>query len=211
VEQFRETILSVLCGLFGGQLPPTNSQPHATAFAAVLAYQIGSPSAANQPVLIGAPHSKEKTPKILAKCSIPYEHREWIVDFYVADRRSTTVELPLLACESEVHKAHGVDYDFSFNSKGPRNGFVWDFRKLLHFRAPKLLFVARVSKGDPDYSRLSTLKCTLRQCAQDYSSVWSSHAELYVVLLPGGQTEQNHASFALSSGGALSKFHPLFP
>ncbi len=60
---------------------------------------------------------------------IQFTNREFLVDFLVAQKASETKLVPLVACESEMQN-HATGYRICRES-----GYVWDFVKLLHFRA----------------------------------------------------------------------------
>jgi hypothetical protein len=202
MQVLRGAIQGRLNGMFGGALPPPSYQPYGTALAMAVAGDIGAVGGPR--VLLAAPHDQE-TSTLLGQHGVGYEHREWLADFTVWDR-STPVEMPIRACESEVHPSHGVDYNFELwpGTNNPKNGYVWDFRKLLFVSAPSLLFVARVNKEQGDggqFARLLRLKHTIAACATDYAAVWAGRT-LRIVLLPNGAREADWTILGVSLGNA---------
>ena len=195
---------------FGGKLPPA-SQPDTTGFSAILALRL-APSNYKETKLIGAPHSK-KTHNLLHGRKVEWTHREWMVDFYVVHQKSSTFDEPLIACESEAWTGFDVEFTFDFinQKKGKKtvceakNGYLWDFRKLLHFRAPHLLFVARVNRPE---DRLPKLEKTLASCAKEYAAVWND-SQLSVVLLPSGHTKKELTRIGTAWDGASLQFENL--
>ena len=190
---FRSSVHGVLKQLFDGSLPETGEQPQATALAMALTLDLAR-IGGSEPTLVGAPHSP-KTKHMLDDAGLRYEHREHMVDFVAVSRLRANIDLPVVACESEVNPTHGVGYAFDLSpwNRRPMNGYVWDFRKLLHFRAPRLVFVARVNKGRNDQEdRIATLEQTLADCAADHATVWGG-SRLDVLLLPNGQRETSLA------------------
>jgi len=210
IDQLRQSINTILDQRCPGKLPDAN-QPVTTCFSMNLAWELGKKSA-NDPLLTGAPHSP-KTKDLAKEWGIDYVPREFLVDFCVLEQASSTRHVPLLGCESEAHKGHGVEYTFEVNpdTNNPVNGYVWDFRKLLHFRAPKLLFVARLrnARGDAPGTRMDRLIETLRACAKEYADVWRGSL-LYIVLLPPGNRKSDRILIGYGAGGSLH-FEPLTP
>jgi hypothetical protein len=217
VQTLRQSLKYRLAAMFNGQLPPAGFQPHGTALAMALAHDLGGVPGNPARFLSGAPHDAA-TRKLLSRHGVDYRHREWLLDFVVFEPHGMLVEIPVLACESEVHPAHGVEYSFDCwpDSNSPKNGFVWDFRKLLFVAAPQLLFIARVNKeqGDGKFSRLLRLKKTITACALDYAAAWSGRT-LRAVLLPNGATEGDWALLGVSGEGGAVHWewlnHPLEP
>jgi hypothetical protein len=187
MNQLKVAIARCLDTMFGGLLP--DGQPSGTALAAALTLEL-APADATSRVLYGAPKmaANKIVKDLLAAHTIAFEPREWIVDFVVMDRRSSTLHIPLVACESEMHSDHGTGYGFETCEYGGKkcleNGYVWDFCKLLHFPAPRLLFTARL----PD-SKMLALENSLRECAREYCDLWSARC-LNAVLFPSGKTRR---------------------
>ena len=205
MDELRSAVRRVLNRAFAGSLP--DNQPQVTAFSMLLALEFGGRFTSTSPVLVGAP-KKEKTKQIIQSQDMRYEHMERMVDFLLVDRQSETLDLPVLTCESEACGDHSPYYGFSLapNWKGklePANGYVWDFRKMLHFRAPHLLFVGRAVKNRHD-----KLKETLVQCAREYRTVWTG-SHLHVVLLPCGRTERRRVQLGKAFGDQELTFKPL--
>ena len=124
---------------------------------------------------------RKECTKLIAKHSVTVMKIEWMVDFLVVDQESATKRIPLIACESEMHPNHGCGYSFDPYDKDPKyhkDDYVWDFCKLLHFNAPYLLFIARLSDRN-----FVTLEESLNQCAREYRELWQN-SRLRIVLLP---------------------------
>lgn len=136
MEQLRMAVREVSRKMFGGKLP--RSQKQGTAFGMALAWEL-RPALAEKLVLYGKPR-KDETKELVAKQGISYVDKEVLVDFVVARQESETKIVPLVGCESEMHTNHGVG--FSLDDK---NGYTFDFWKLLMFQAPLLLFAACVN------------------------------------------------------------------
>jgi hypothetical protein len=189
-----------------GRLPW--DQPEATALAmsltwkTALAVRRATSRTVDGVVLHGAPKT-EKTKSILERCGITYLHTEFMVDFCAFESTSPTVLKPIVACESEAHSDHGCSYTLdAWNS-----GYVWDFRKLLHFKSPRLLYVARTNKC---HMQFPVLEQTLRACAADYAATWDD-AQLSVVLLPSGSTQLSLVRIGFAAHGDELRFCDLIP
>jgi hypothetical protein len=189
-----------------------SGQPDATAFAMLLTCRLACLQPTENHLLVGAPKSKQSLPLIkhfIRQLRIKPAPMELMVDFLVARCETDTRQIPITACESEVHQSFGVDYNFDkMKGKQPRNGYVWDFRKLLFFQAERRLFIARFNKP---LQQLSTLKKTLQDCARDYRRFWNN-SELFIVLLPSGKTQkEDFASIAVGRNADGLTFENVFP
>ncbi len=195
MDEFQGAVAGWLDRMFEGNLP--YDQPSATAFAGALTFSLAT-SNADSPVLYCAPKTAA-TRELLATHEVPFTAREWLVDFVVVDKESATKRIPLVACESEMHANHGVGYSFDIWDDGyPKDGYVWDFCKLLHFPAPHLLFAARLP-----VSRFEELEASLRRCAQEYRELWLTR-RVSVVLLPSGTKRRSRVRLGRAvNGGEL--------
>jgi hypothetical protein len=188
-----------------------NGQPQATALSVLLMCELAHKMGCGQReklILTGSPHSKDTKSCVepfAAKYNIDWVDREFIIDFFLERRGYELILEPLVACESEVHGGHGVDYNFNFDFKSSRhrkdpvNGYVWDFRKLLLFPAPNLMFIARVNRFDKQMSKLQE---TLKACAHDYKHFWCGR-KLLIVLLPTAKRQKEHACVGIGLDGEL--------
>jgi hypothetical protein len=199
MNALRKTVSHWLDTMFVGLLP--DDQPSGTALAAALTLSF-TPGNSKSCILYGAPKTA-KTRDLLAAHGIKFEPREWIVDFVVLDCRTATCRMPVVACESEMHTNHGAGYSFGFCGEYPESGYAWDFCKLLHFPAPRLLFAARLSA-----SRIATLEQSLRQCAMEYRRLWAKR-RLSVVLFPSGQTQRSLVRIGEASTHSELRFEDL--
>jgi hypothetical protein len=102
------------------------------------------------------------------------------VDFVAGDLRAPADLRMLVGCESEMCDDHGTGY-----SLDDENGYTKDFRQLLRFPAPTILFVARVRT-----ERLSSLEPSLASCAKEFHSEWVPK-RLFMVLLPSASTRRD--------------------
>lgn len=202
MNDISAAIINWLDRMFDGCLPGGNDQPSATAFAGALTFSL-APSTTCTPILYCAPHSP-LTKHLLADHLISFVSQEWLVDFVVVEQESATKRLPLIACESEMHPSHGVGYSFDIVRDGggnvyPKDGYVWDFCKLLHFPAPHLLFAAQL----PDVY-MGRLEDSLRACAREYRSFWENR-RLTIVLLPSATRRRSR--IRLGAGNAAGELH----
>jgi hypothetical protein len=141
------------------------------------------------------------------------EPREWMVDFYLADQRSEVVYLPVLACESAVHAPTAAGPDPGEAANYRVHDSARSFLRLLHFRAPHLLYVARPGKeraAPAEAARwVQETERLLRRCAADYRSLWHGVC-LYVMLLPASWREPGRVRVGAGRDGVLD-FEPLSP
>jgi len=199
MNDLRDKVNSLLGHLFGGNLP--EDQPETTAFSMILAYELCRSSTNAKLKLFAAP-KKSKTKDIVTKYGLSYEHRERDrIDILVFDSSDTVT----LACESEAFPRHFTGSDpFPINERtgNPRNGYIWDFHKLLKFSAPRLLFVARVgtTKGGKHHwsVRLRRLEQSLAAYALENASDWAQ-SRLDIILLP----EERHLKREVRLGAGL--------
>ena len=140
MNDLSEKLADLLDRICGGRLP--DNRVDATALAGLLAFSL-APATARLRVLYCSPKKEEST-KLIAEHGVPIRKIEWMVDFSVVDEESTTRRISLIACESpEMHPNHGCGYSFDFDDKNlkyHKDDYVWDFCKLLHFKAPHLSF-----------------------------------------------------------------------
>jgi hypothetical protein len=114
----------------------------------------------------------------------------FLADVFVERQESKNVrDRPLLAAEIEAAPDHVIGLDAT------DRGYLWDFYKLVHVRAPKLLFVACTTK-----SRLEELSNAIVIAARATRSIRNPDDELAVILLPAGATEAQHVRMGVSRG-----------
>jgi hypothetical protein len=192
MEELRTTVRNILDTRFCGSPPP--SQIQGTAFAAALTLSL-APVNVRGALLFGNPRTTVQ--QILNDWGIEYEPEEFLVDFTLISFPTPTRLTPVLGCESEMYPGHGVEY--SFNREGPcrANGYVFDFRKLLMFQAPSLLFAARLVPN-----RIARLERTLDQCAKEYCSEWRGR-RIHVVLMPSSRWEEYDVRIGTDDGHEL--------
>jgi hypothetical protein len=153
-------------------------------------------------VLYGSPKKKE-TRDALSRWGVDYKPGEFLSDYTLGHNRGTIFEL-LIACESEVHPSHGVGSTYQTHPTGePRNGYIWDLRKLLHCPAPNLLFVAWLSDR-----KFALLRESIEHAARDYFRVWRDKA-LGIVLVPTASTRRGQTLIGLSRDGMEPRFAPI--
>lgn len=209
MDKLRQAVKASMVDLFEKERLPKD-QPETTAFGMMLTAKLGLPEATHQPIIYGSPHSSS-TRELLLRRGLQFEPRERMVDFVLVDRETKTFERPLLACETEAYTGWKTDYTFEFEVKNwkkkerwPINGYVWDFWKLLHFKCPSQLLVARCPKG-----QMERLKVTLSSCASEYQGAWAD-ALLEIVLLPAGGSEKNYVLLGMGRNGGTIRFEPLY-
>ncbi len=211
MDNLRQAVKESIVDLFDKERLPT-SQPETTAFSMMLTARLGLAEVRNEAIIYGSPHSSI-TRELLRKRGLRFEPVERMVDFVVVDRETKTFERPVLACETEAFTGWKTDYTFELETKDtwkdkarwPVNGYVWDFWKLLHFRSPHLLLVARCRK-----KQMEALRATLLLCASEYRSIWKD-ARLEIVLLPAGGTEKDYVTLGMASNGGMIRFEAFTP
>jgi len=145
---------------------------------------------------------------VVADANMEWERREWMIDFVVEVRETDTFSRPLIGCESEAWNSYDVGHGFEAQVGGqPRNGYLWDFKKLIFFQAPRLLFVARVNKPE---AQLPELQQSLAQCAIEHAEYWPKR-EVFLCLLPSGKTQKRFAGIAVWRDQTPTPFEPLYP
>ncbi|AMV24213.1 hypothetical protein VT84_07435 [Gemmata sp. SH-PL17] len=192
VEQLRKTVNATLDARFGGGLPW--NQNTGTAFAIDLAARL-APEVAN-PVLYGRPRAGARA--LIAEWGLSFVPGEMFVDFVLGDLRSPTALRVLVGCESEMHENHGTGY-----SLDDENGYTKDFRQLLRFPAPTLLFAARVRT-----ERLPGLEVSLAACAKDFYEEWSTKRVL-LVLIPSASRRLDLVRLGIGEIEGAVRFVPF--
>lgn len=195
MAEFRTCVINCMRALFphnneiGFSLPAAGDQNGGSALSLALTYDLGIPGERHASrVIRGAPKMIQQLKKLHPETAISvesvYQTRQLLFDLTVTDGWKL-----LLACESEVHAQHGAGHGLD----AEEDGYAWDFRKLLLAPAEKLLFVARVSKsgqGKPPRS-IAGLKTSLEKCLSEMPI--PAGRSLYVLILPGGQTQVKDA------------------
>jgi hypothetical protein len=199
MDELRAAVLEIFDARFNGT--PPRGQVRGTAFAIALTQAL-STTDSHGAVLFGRPHRNVHS--ILTDWGLTYEPEEYMVDFSVINSPLPSRITPLVGCESEMYSGHGVNYSFEREGDYRANGYVFDFRKLLMFRAPTLLFVAM---HVPD--RIARLEVTLDQCARDYIAEWQGR-RLRVVLLPASKWNKYSVRVGVEDGDGL-RFDDLIP
>ncbi len=188
----RQAVWETLGERFRNLLPW--DQNTGNAFALDLTVRL-APRATN-PVLYGRPRPGSK--KHVEGWGIRYVPGEMFVDFVAGDLRTPVDLHMLIGCESEMHPDHGTGA-----SPDANNGYALDFRQLLRFPAPVLLFAARVRE-----KWLSRLENSLISLAERLRDDWSAK-RLLVVLLPAGYTQRGLVRLGLGKPGESLRFEPL--
>jgi hypothetical protein len=152
MQDLREIVCATLHDRFNLSLPW--DQNTGTAFAVDLTTRL-APRPAN-PVFYGRPRSGSRT--LIEEWGLSYIPGEMFVDFVLSDLRTPADLRIIIGCESEMHDNHGTGYTLD-----DENGYTKDFRQLLRFPAPMLLFAARVRT-----ERLNELEPSLISCAKDF-------------------------------------------
>jgi hypothetical protein len=181
-------VRSTLVRLFDGGVPCSQNQ--ATATAVVLARSLVPTSAIN-PVLYGN-LKRDEARALVESAGVEFVPGEFMLDFVIMDCLTETKQVPLVACESEMYAFHGTGYGFTGD-----HGYVRDFRKLLFFKSPTLLFAAWVPG-----SRLDDVQESLALCAREYADLWEGD-RLYVALFPSSYYGCDEVRLGMGEGGDL--------
>lgn len=192
MRTLRKAAALVLDNRFGGILP--YGQNEGTAFAVSLTLAL-APRAQN-PVFYGRPKPGSK--RLLESWGVRYVPGEMLVDFVAGDLRRATDLRMLVGCESEMHDDHGTG-----SSLDDDNGYAKDFRQLVRFPAPTLLFAAMVRT-----SRISDLETSLAECARRFRDEWSGK-RLYLVLLPSAKTRRRLVRLGIGERDGSLRFEAL--
>jgi hypothetical protein len=104
----------------------------------------------------------------------------------------------LVGCESEMHENHGTGY-----SLDDENGYTKDFRQLLRFPAPTLLFAARVRTD-----RLTGLEASFAACGGDFRDEWTSK-QLLLVLIPSASRRLDLVRLGVGEPDGSLRFVPF--
>jgi hypothetical protein len=114
--------------------------------------------------------------------------KDFLTDVFV-ERQESQGDRPLLAAEVEAAPNQVIQLD------GLDRGYLWDFYKLVHVRAPKLLYVACTKKGYLDHLERALIKVSLAT-----RRLRTPEDTLAVVLLPAGATEITEVRVGVSQG-----------
>lgn len=192
MKLLRHAVGTTLHDRFSDELPW--DQNTGTAFAVDLTARL-TPVAAS-PILYGRPRAGAK--KLIEEWGHTYIPGEMFVDFVTGDLPAPADLRILVGCESEMCDDHGTGY-----SLDDENGYAKDFRQLLRFPAPTLLFAARVRT-----ERLSRLEPSLTSCAKDFHSEWSPK-RLLIVLLPSASTRRDLVRLGIGKPDGWLHFEQL--
>jgi hypothetical protein len=192
MNDLRDAVCATLDERFSQELPW--DQNTGTAFAVDLTLRLVPP--VTNPVLYGRPRAGSK--KLIEEWGHKYVPGEMFVDFVAGDLLSSADLRMLVGCESEMHVNHGTGY-----SLDNENGYTKDFRQLLRFPAPTLLFAARVRT-----KQLSGLEPSLGSCARDFHDEWSPK-RLLMVLLPSAYKRRDLARLGIGEPDGSLRFEPL--
>ncbi|MFN0135596.1 MAG: hypothetical protein ACKVS9_05690 [Phycisphaerae bacterium] len=196
-----------------------DEQPVTTAFSHFLCEEIAASIFRERFVGYSAAHSKRTKALLNPKRRLRQMHgtdwterSEWLVDLLLCPKfvsRNCKVEdcwRAVLACESEAWPSHLVDGDWSSD----RSGYLDDFNKLLHFRAPVLAFVCRTKVGKRDGNgehRLDRLQRSLTEYAKWAGGLWHESVLLLCILPDKVSISETRLGLGVL-GGSLS-FEPL--
>jgi hypothetical protein len=195
-----DALAHVLDDSFPGAWP---TQAQTTALSVRLAEGLVKEVAKRETFVFGSPKSGE-TRELLKRWQVRFEVGEFQGDFSVVSADGARICTELV-CESEAYPQHGTEYCPGIDALRRRrdHGYQWDFLKLLHTRAPILLYVARLPG-----KRVGKLTEALTRCARTYSSLWGE-ATLIVLALPTAKRDRLSTQIGYGLLGSGLRFRSL--